>query len=160
MLFSSYGNKTRMMNDDEQTLTKASPFAFLVTPLSLPNEAELSSWGAAHLDNGPKLGQIAPDSLDALKPRWANGVKSNNSVGLISARGAIQYLTPDDHADLCGQAEQERFLCFGCVSRLLKCLFVSFVSIKDKPQSQIYLFPMLAQYIWTIITNVDRRQYS
>ena len=45
-------------------------------------------WGAAHLDNGPKLGQIAPDSLDALKPRWANGVKSNNSVGLISAQGA------------------------------------------------------------------------
>ena len=76
------------MNDDEQTLTKASPFAFLVTPLSLPNKAELSSWGAAHLDNGPKLGQIAPDSLDALKPQWANGVQSNNSVGLISAQGA------------------------------------------------------------------------
>ena len=40
------------------------------------------------LDNGPKLGQIAPDSLDAFKPQWADGVKSNNSVGLISAQGA------------------------------------------------------------------------
>ena len=76
------------MNDDEQMLTKASPIAFLVTPLSLSNEAELSSWGAACLDNGPKLGQIAWDSLDALKPWWANGVKTNNSVGLISAQGA------------------------------------------------------------------------